>query len=88
MSIIDFVKLYSDILEGPLTVSFVWSFNGSYTDGEYSYLGDAKDFIRKYTDEYDALDGLSLEDLAYLDIHRIGPMAVISMAYNEPLPFL
>lgn len=88
MGIIEFVKMYSDILHGRVIVSFVWSFERCGMDSEYSYLGDAEDFIRKYTDEYDALDGLSLEDLAYLDIHRIGPMAVISMAYNEPLPFL
>lgn len=62
ISIIDFVKTFLEY-DKYVTVYFEWEWIDDGIDEEYSFEGSPSDFVEKYTEHYDCLDGVDMMDL-------------------------
>lgn len=74
MLLIDFVKQYGEHKD-KLTKVFLWWFwkdDPSNDDEEYSFEGSPSDFIEKYTEHYDCIDGYTFDDVSEIKVENIG----------------
>ena len=73
ISIIDFIKMYIP-LDRCTKVYFqwIWKDESLGVDEEYSFEGTPSEFVEKYTEHYDCLDGLELDDFHLLKVVKDG----------------
>ena len=66
MSLIDFIKEYANRKNSTTKVFLEWFWVDEGIDEEYSFEGLPSEFVEKYTEHYDCIDGFDI-----FNIHEI-----------------
>lgn len=83
MDLIEFIKGYAERNDKYTTVYLEWIWNDDGVDEEYSFEGSASEFVEKYTEHYDCIDGFTLDNVAELKIENTGSYAVSTKIFIE-----
>ena len=72
ISLIDFIKGYAERKNPKDKVLLEWNWLDDGPDEEYSFEGTPEEFVEKYTEDYDCLDGIMLDDVYAIKIVNYG----------------
>ena len=75
--LIDFIKEYAERNNSKDKVILTWMWEEEGEDEEYSFEGTPEDFVDKYTNDYDCIEGFTLDDVTSLTIKNYGAFGTL-----------
>lgn len=72
MLLIDFIKQLTENKDRHITVFLEWFWVSDGIDEEYSFEGSPEEFVEKYTEHYDCIEGFDIYDVFDLEVKNEG----------------